>query len=102
VKTFATLLFATAPAVAALGFMTTNAMAGSSVHRQLQHAAAHHFARADLVRGSANDAPAYNKAWPIVPVYRGPGYAYIPGKGIPDEACDLPTSACPNEMRDAQ
>jgi hypothetical protein len=27
-------------------------------------------------------------------------WRYQPGKGVIDEACDLPTSACPNEMRD--
>jgi len=36
------------------------------------------------------------------PVYHGPGYVFVPGKGIIDEACDLPTSACPNDQRDVQ
>jgi hypothetical protein len=27
-------------------------------------------------------------------------WRYQPGKGVIDEACDLPTSACPNGMRD--
>ena len=40
-----------------------------------------------------NDVPGY--------VYE-PGYIYLPKKGIVDEACNLPTSACPNEMRDVQ
>ena len=31
--------------------------------------------------------------------YFGPGYVFVPGKGISDEACDLPTSACPNDVR---
>jgi hypothetical protein len=34
-------------------------------------------------------------------VYFGPSYTYVPGKGIVDEACNLPTSACPNSQRDA-
>lgn len=34
-------------------------------------------------------------------VYFGPGYTFVPGKGIVDEACNLPTSACPNSQRDA-
>lgn len=34
--------------------------------------------------------------------YRGPGYIYALSRGIVDEACNLPTSACPNEMRDVQ
>jgi hypothetical protein len=36
-----------------------------------------------------------------VSAYRHPaGYLYAPRRGIIDEACNLPTSACPNEMRD--
>jgi len=34
------------------------------------------------------------------PMLRGPGYYFVPGLGIVGEACNLPTSACPNEMRD--
>jgi len=30
---------------------------------------------------------------------RMPGYTFVPGVGILDEACDLPTSACSNEYR---
>jgi hypothetical protein len=29
-----------------------------------------------------------------------PGYVFVPGAGIVGEACDLPSSACPNEYRD--
>jgi hypothetical protein len=32
----------------------------------------------------------------------GPGYVFVPGKGILGESCDLPTSACSNEYRDIQ
>jgi hypothetical protein len=32
----------------------------------------------------------------------GPGYVFVPGRGILDEACNLPTSTCPNTMRDTQ
>ncbi len=35
-------------------------------------------------------------------VYHGPGYTFVPHRGIIDEACNLPTSACPNEMRDVR
>jgi len=31
-----------------------------------------------------------------------PGYVYVPGRGILDESCNLPTSACPNSERDIQ
>ena len=30
----------------------------------------------------------------------GPGYVFVPGRGILDEACNLPTSTCTNEYRD--
>jgi hypothetical protein len=39
------------------------------------------------------------------PGYAGPVYAlhepwqFVSGRGIVDDACDLPTSACPNEVR---
>ena len=35
-------------------------------------------------------------------VYYGPGYLFLPGHGILDEACNLPTSTCPNEYRDTR
>ena len=51
-------------------------------------------------RAAAFGAPASYAAPPGIPAYRWPGYTYVPRKGIVDEACNLPTSACPNEMRD--
>jgi len=30
----------------------------------------------------------------------GPGYVFVPGRGILDEACNLPSSTCTNEYRD--
>jgi hypothetical protein len=32
--------------------------------------------------------------------HMAPGHTFVPGKGILDAPCNLPTSACPNEMRD--
>ncbi len=58
--------------------------------------------------GIVHRAPAYatygGPAYygPPAYAYRGPGYIYAPRRGIVDEACNLPTSACPNEMRDVQ
>jgi hypothetical protein len=98
-------LFATASAfVVALGFMTTGAMASPPAHSensQLSHRVGHFAARhgRHIARREAmpvfgrNDIPGY--------IYE-PGYIYLPKKGIVDEACNLPTSACPNEMRDVQ
>jgi hypothetical protein len=31
-----------------------------------------------------------------------PGYVFVPGRGILGEACNLPTSTCPNTERDTQ
>jgi hypothetical protein len=39
---------------------------------------------------------------PVVPAYRWPGHEFVPRYGIVDPACNLPTSGCPNEMRDVQ
>jgi len=100
----------TAAVFAALCFTSTNAMAisrdhdetaGSRTrpgHAMTQHGAhaAHRQVRHDFREG----APVYRAV--VVPAYRWPGYMYVPRKGIVDEACNLPTSACPNEMRDLQ
>ena len=32
-------------------------------------------------------------------VYFGPSYTLVPGRGIIDEGCNLPSSACPNSQR---
>jgi len=42
--------------------------------------------------------------YPYIPAnaIRMPGYIFVPGVGILDESCDLPTSSCPNEYRDVQ
>jgi hypothetical protein len=37
-----------------------------------------------------------------MPGYAGPGYIFVPGKGILGESCNMPTSTCPNELRDIQ
>jgi hypothetical protein len=111
------LLFAAAVAViVAPVVMTTDAVAGSSTSTETteigkRHArsAAHtapqhrhqHAAYRTLTPRLSNDAAAYDSR-PKVPAFRGPGYVYVPGKGIVDEACNLPTSACPNEMREIQ
>jgi hypothetical protein len=53
--------------------------------------------------GSANARPLSHHQ--PQPGYAGPASAlhepweFVPGRGIVDESCDLPTSACPNEMR---
>jgi hypothetical protein len=44
---------------------------------------------------------AIHRAFGGMPVY-GAGYVYEPRRGIVDEACNLPTSSCPNDQRDVQ
>jgi hypothetical protein len=107
------MLFATVPAaIAVLGSVTPHVMAGSSTDngkRQVERSAAHsvvqhrrHLAHRDFVHGFGDGTPAYYAVPPKVSAHRWPGYVYVPGKGILDEACNLPTSACPNEMRDVR
>ncbi len=81
----------------------------SSAHRETR-AAAHdlnrHMHHRDAAHRTSRSAGAYVAppfyGPPGMPVYRRPGYTYAPRKGIVDEACNLPTSACPNELRDIQ
>jgi hypothetical protein len=54
---------------------------------------------AALARGADQGPAEYNAVRPIS-IFGGPGYLYVPRKGIVDKACNLPTGACPNEMRD--
>jgi hypothetical protein len=105
---------AAATAIALLSANHTIAHAAASEGKKLQahgaaHSASHHGSRPAHRRAmihrsgrSAEDdgAPTFYGAPPAFPVYRWPGYTYVPRKGIVDEACNLPTSACPNEMRD--
>jgi hypothetical protein len=67
-------------------------------------------ARGVPARSFASDKPLYgyySRHGQYVPgagdrLMYGPGYAFVPGRGILDEACNLPTSTCPNEYRDIQ
>jgi hypothetical protein len=112
------LLFAAAVAIiVAPVVMTTDAVAGSSAStkttkigqrhaRSVARMAPQHrdqrAAHRAFTHGLSNDAEAYYSVRPKVSAFRVPGYVYVPGKGIVDEACNLPTSACPNEMREVQ
>jgi hypothetical protein len=105
------MLFATAPAaILALGFMTTDVMAGSSArdgtHRLAGEAAqaAHraHATHRQFVRGRDGGGSHHGAVPQIVTTGRGSGYFYRPGRGIVDDACNLPTSGCPDQLRDVQ
>jgi hypothetical protein len=108
------LVTAAVTAIVAPVVMTTDGMAGSSTSteigkrhvRSAAHSAPQHHhqlaAHHTFTQGLNNDAAAYYSARPKVSVSRGPGYVYVPRLGIIDEACNLPTSACPNELRNVQ
>jgi hypothetical protein len=55
----------------------------------------HH--RPHFARGAGLPRYDYNH-----PDESAPGYVFVPGKGILNESCDLPTSTCSNEYRDVQ
>ena len=97
----------TAALTLTLGLLTTSAVAGTAVHDQRDHhsgrahphttlASPHHEARHDVAHhaGYAVGAP--------TPSDFAPGYVFVPGHGILGEDCDMPTSTCPNELRDTQ
>jgi hypothetical protein len=99
---------ATAPAlILTLGLITTSAVAGTSLHegrhRNTPRAHAHAMlqplhqnTRRDVARRAGHAAPVPSAT------YLGPGYVFVPGRGILGEDCNMPTSTCPNELRDAQ
>ena len=62
-------------------------------HTYSRHHWRHFARRLPLVHGYANAPPG---------AFVGLGYVFVPGRGILDEACNLPTSACPNTERDTQ
>jgi hypothetical protein len=67
-----------------------------ALNRQVHHrTSAHRSSR----NAAAYGVRPYYTAPPGVTVYHWPGYLYVPGRGIADEACNLPTSTCPNEYR---
>jgi hypothetical protein len=99
------------PALAlALGFISTDVLADPPTRHGRGHMAGrtavhpryvarhhHHLVRQDVGPSGR----------PYVPVYpgsgsAGPGYVFVPGKGILGEDCNMPTSTCPNEVRDTQ
>jgi hypothetical protein len=83
---------------------------GRVAHQESQskaHALNRHMHHRTSAHRSVRNAAAYGVrpyyTAPLgVPVYHRPGYTYVPRQGIADEACNLPTSRCPNEYRDIQ
>jgi hypothetical protein len=104
-------LLGAAPTVTmALGFMTiqaTGALSTSGGKDRMAAVPAHlatyraHMTHRELVRGVDNGRPVYG-AVPQIVNTRVPGFAHVPRSGTVDEACNLPTSACPDWRRDVQ
>jgi hypothetical protein len=67
-------------------------------HSASQHRRPHPAHQASA--GTVDKGRAAYRAVGRISIFGRPGYLYVPRKGIVDEACNLPTSACPNEMRD--
>jgi hypothetical protein len=97
--------YSVAPAlILMLGLITTTAAARAGVHERTHQSAPGAYSLAapqpryhtlrDLAQRSGYAAPVPS------PVYLGPGYVFVPGRGILGEDCDMPTSTCPNELRD--
>lgn len=86
-----------APGVAAAssdspGAVTAHRVRHADAMRHWHHG--HSFARrAPPAYGHRNAPPG-----PFI----GSGYVFVPGRGILDEACNLPTSTCPDTERDTQ
>jgi hypothetical protein len=96
---------AVATLVVMLGFLTTNAVAAAHergdrhagrAHPHTTLAATNHDARRGVVDHSGYAAGAH------APSDFASGYVFVPGHGILGEDCDMPTSTCPNELRDTQ
>jgi hypothetical protein len=89
-----------------LGFLTTGAVA-AAVHDRGNHHAGRAHPRTTLAptnhearRGVAHHAGYAARAQ--MPSDFASGYVFVPGRGILGEDCDMPTSTCPNELRDTQ
>jgi hypothetical protein len=92
-------------AVAALTVaLATNVASAASSGKKDATIKAHHAHHAYVVHRwrYARPRPPYGYAKYPPGAIVEPGYVFLPGAGILDEACDLPTSACPNEYRDVQ
>jgi hypothetical protein len=82
-----------------VGMMTVNSTDANAVVCAVGYAQYSNGGPWDDCRGPWTFCWGYHVA-PQVPIVRYPGYLYAPGRGIVNEACNLPTSACPNEQRD--
>ena len=108
-KTSSSLVTLFVGASLALSLGAFNASAATR-DRQVASTAPHrvHNAYSWRVRPSWHPRPYVVRTMPV-PVYdynhpneSAPGYVFVPGKGILNESCDLPSSTCSNEYRDIE
>jgi hypothetical protein len=98
------------PVVVAIGIaslLVACGASGSAAASQDRHVRRHHAAAPHYGYGGPARPPYgyYTRHGQYVPgpgdrLIQGPGYVYVPGHGILDEACNLPSSTCTNEYRD--
>ena len=89
-----------------LGLITINTVASATVHKGTHRNApgAHSHATPPAWYHTPRDVgrrAGYASRVPSA-AFLGPGYVFVPGRGILGEDCDMPTSTCPNELRDVQ
>ena len=90
-----------APVILTLGLLTTNAGAGTTAHDAREHPAR-------LAHPHTGLQQAHRHVMPHAGYAAGAhmpsdfGYVFVPGHGILGEDCNMPTSTCPNELRDTQ
>jgi hypothetical protein len=89
-------------AIALAGSMTAAAVAAPPSDKPRVVAAHHPASAVRHWRHFARSTPPVYGYVSAPHAFYGPGYVFVPGRGILDEACDLPTSTCPNTDRDTQ
>jgi len=91
--------------VLALGFLTTSAVASTAGHegRERKAGRAHpHATVRQMDRHTRHDVAPHVGYTAGAHALSDFGYVFVPGRGILGEDCNMPTSTCPNEMRDTQ
>jgi len=84
-----------------LGLLTTSAVAGTAAHDGRERHAGRVHPHATLQRSHRHVAPHAGYA-AGAHASSDFGYVFVPGHGILGEDCNMPTSTCPNELRDTQ
>jgi len=84
-----------------IGPVATNAL-GATVRQTGDRRAPLHATLRHTHRDARHDVARHVNAVDDAPSYRDRDYVFVPGRGILGEDCDMPTSTCPNEVRDTR